>query len=83
MIEPGNPSRPRVAILECDTPLAAIQQRYGSYGDIFEKLLQRGLAGTDLGDKPEIVTSKWDVAGRRAYPQLMDIDAILLTEASR
>ncbi|EME39851.1 hypothetical protein DOTSEDRAFT_65774 [Dothistroma septosporum NZE10] len=76
------PSQLRVAVLECDTPLAAIREQYGNYGDILGKLLQRGTTGAGVCDQPEIVISQWDVAGRRAYPRLADIDAIILSEAN-
>ena len=82
MGEPAGRSRLRVAVLECDSPLPAIRERYGNYGDIFQNLLERGKSKESLGDKPGMVVSKWDVAGQQAYPRLEDVDAILLTEAS-
>lgn len=82
MVEAAARPKLRVAVLKCDNPLAVIQERYGSYGDIFEKLLKQGQAGAALDEKSDLAVSKWDVADQQTYPRLEDVDAVLLTEAS-
>lgn len=68
----------RLAILECDTPVDTVKERYGSYGDIFERHLQA--AAIRLNCKADsLIVSKWDVVNGRAYPEPDDIDAVLLT----
>ncbi|KAK4611795.1 Putative glutamine amidotransferase-like protein [Fulvia fulva] len=82
MVEAAARPKLRVAVLKCDNPLAVIQERYGSYGDIFEKLLKQGQAGAALDEKSDLAVSKWDVADQQTYPRLEDVDAVLLTEAN-
>lgn len=79
----------RVAILECDTPVAAVKESYGSYGDIFENLLQTSLgAARRLSAHSESASSittnftTWDVVTAREYPSPGDVDAVLLTGSS-
>lgn len=79
-----------IAVLECDTPVERIQTRYGTYGDIFERLLKRGLAGLKelpgrAGDSVdvELALSKWLVVDNQIYPNPDDVDAILLTGSSK
>lgn len=68
----------RLAVLECDTPMDVVLERYGRYGDIFERDLQ--LAATRLNCKVDsLVVLKWDVVNTTAYPEPDDIDAVLLT----
>jgi hypothetical protein len=73
----------RIAVLECDTPMDAVKAKYGTYGDVFTRLLQ---SGADALGMPEVVSSnkgleisKWDVVNKQEYPELEDIDAILMT----
>ncbi|KAF1989198.1 class I glutamine amidotransferase-like protein [Aulographum hederae CBS 113979] len=72
----------RIAVLECDTPLDRTQQKYGSYGGVFEALLEAGadsLARDDLDSKTGLDITKWDVVNMELYPELDDVDAILLS----
>jgi hypothetical protein len=74
----------RIAILECDTPLPRTKARYGGYGGVFEALLQAG--AQDLG-RPDLSSglqiSRYQVElDAELYPDLHDIDAILITGSS-
>lgn len=72
----------RIAILECDEPIGKTKEKYGSYGGLFQVLLEGG--ATYLEDKdhttvPKLDISKHDIVNTQDYPNLDDIDAILLT----
>ena len=76
----------RIAILECDTPLPQTKAKYGGYGGVFQVLLE---AGADALGDPDLISSKkgldiskWDVVNEDLYPNLEDIDAILITGSS-
>ncbi|EDN07986.1 GMP synthase [Histoplasma capsulatum] len=73
----------RIAVLECDTPLDRTKSRYGSYGGVFESLLQASVKLLNQSDKINPVTeldiSKWDVVESDKYPSLENIDAVLIT----
>jgi len=76
----------RIAILECDTPLDKIREKYGGYGAIFTALLN---AGADALKEPETVSSTkgleistWDVVTAKKYPSFENIDAVLITGSS-
>ncbi|KAG5365511.1 putative glutamine amidotransferase-like protein C13C5.04 [Yarrowia sp. C11] len=63
----------KLAILETDTPVPAAFAQYGSYGDIFRALLERG------GVPSDVEISYYDVVKDQDYPPISDIDAILIT----
>lgn len=73
----------RIAILECDTPLENANAKYGGYGGVFTALLRASAKALGQPDKldPEtgLEISKWDVVNGEEYPNLEDIDAILMT----
>jgi hypothetical protein len=76
----------RIAILECDTPLKQTQAKYGGYGGVFTALLSKA---ADALDQPDIISSKkvleistFDVVNKQEYPDLENIDAVLLTGSS-
>ncbi|KAF4503226.1 anthranilate synthase component II [Fusarium agapanthi] len=72
----------RIAVLECDTPFPSVNEKRGSYGDIFRDLLTKGLKNEALGDKGKDVSldlSKWDVVTAQEYPNIEDVDGFLLT----
>lgn len=73
-------SQLRVAILECDTPVDNVKARRGTYGDIFTQLLKAGAVRAGLTQ--ELQLSKWDVVTAQEYPELSNVDAILLTGSS-
>ena len=72
-------SRPlRIAILECDTPLIQTREKYGGYGGVFEALLNAG--AQHIGYPQEnLQISKYDVVEKMEYPQIENIDAILMS----
>lgn len=84
-----SPMKPplRIAILECDTPLAGTRHKYGGYGGVFKALLE---AGADALGQPDVISSKkgleltkWDVEREEHYPRPEEIDAILITGSSK
>ncbi|GAB1200280.1 hypothetical protein APSETT444_009650 [Aspergillus pseudonomiae] len=71
----------RVAILETDTPIDPVLDRYGTYGAIFNRWLNKGLQGLGVTDT-EIQTTNWDVVNQSVYPKPEDFDALLMTGSS-
>ena len=74
----------RLAILECDTPLPNTSARYHGYGGVFEALLRAG--EHDLGwpsPHSALQISRYQIELHpEHYPDLKDIDAILITGSS-
>lgn len=72
----------RIAVLECDTPIAPIKEQLGGYGEIFTRLLNKGLeaSGDSRVDIQEI--SKWHVVDNPIYPDPNEYDALLLSGSS-
>ncbi|KAJ5123123.1 hypothetical protein N7448_009220 [Penicillium atrosanguineum] len=74
----------RIAVLECDTPLPAVNARYnneGYYG-VFKTLLKSSadnLGNSRLDPDTGLQITKWDVIDAQEYPRLEDVDAVLLT----
>ncbi|KAI5273500.1 class I glutamine amidotransferase-like protein [Aureobasidium subglaciale] len=71
----------RIAILECDTPLDKVLDRYGSYGDIFTALLKHASQElTNEGEDVKVECTSYDVVGKQEYPEdLEKVDAVLMT----
>ncbi|KAL3473047.1 class I glutamine amidotransferase-like protein [Aspergillus californicus] len=73
----------RIAILECDTPPENSNAKYGGYYGVFSKLLQEcaeTLNRPDILDpKSGLDLSRFDVVTAQEYPDLKDVDAVLLT----
>ncbi|CBX93757.1 hypothetical protein IAQ61_003644 [Plenodomus lingam] len=69
----------RIAILECDTPPPAIIDKYGKYGDIFTTLLETAAVDLGMDPKKDLVLSSFDVVTAQEYPNLDDIDAVLIS----
>jgi GMP synthase-like glutamine amidotransferase len=72
----------RIAILECDTPLAGTRAKYGGYGGLFKALLTAGadaLNDPNLSSEHGLSLTNWDVVKAQEYPPLEDIDAILIS----
>ncbi|OJJ75206.1 hypothetical protein ASPBRDRAFT_479990 [Aspergillus brasiliensis CBS 101740] len=73
----------RIAILECDTPAEKINNKYGGYRGVFSLLLRESAAALGQPDKldPEtgLEISGWDVVTAQEYPNLEDVDAIVLS----
>ena len=75
----------RVAILECDVPIGRTKEKYGGYGNLFKELLERGAklyAERESTDIPSLDITKFDVIAVETYPDLDNIDAVLLTGSS-
>lgn len=73
----------RIAVLECDTPLDRTKEKYGGYGGVFKALLE---TGADALNKPDLISSKkgldiskYNVEHEELYPDLENIDAILIS----
>jgi hypothetical protein len=76
----------RIAILECDTPLDKVLDKYGSYGDIFTALLKQASEEVtpEGGEKVEVQCTNYDVVDKQEYPEdLSKVDAILMTGSSK
>lgn len=76
----------RIAILECDTPLKGTQAKYGGYGGVFTALLSKA---ADALEQPDVISSQkgleistFDVVNKQEYPDLDNVDAVLLTGSS-
>ncbi|KAI0016876.1 putative class I glutamine amidotransferase [Xylariomycetidae sp. FL0641] len=69
----------RLAILEADTPVPGIKDKYGSYGGVFTYLFERALAPEPISSQLKL--SFHDVVNdpTGAYPDPETIDAILIT----
>lgn len=71
-------SRPlRIAVLECDTPIQPVVDKFGNYGEIFERLLTNA-----AGSSVNMEISKWNVVGNPIYPNPNEVDAFLLSGSS-
>jgi hypothetical protein len=76
----------RIAILECDTPLDKTRAKYGGYAGVFKALLR---SAADALGQPDVISSKkglefstFDVVNKQEYPNLENIDAVLITGSS-
>ena len=81
--EIGSMTRPlHLAILMCGNPVEAVRAEFGTYGDIFEQRLLQGLEARGK-DAPslDLKITKWNVFAFSEYPNIGDVDALLLTEA--
>jgi hypothetical protein len=72
----------RIAILEADTPLPDVVAKYGRYDRIFSTLLETAAEGLGLSPKKDLVLSGFDVVDKQEYPNLEDIDAVLISGSS-
>ncbi|KAF1810510.1 class I glutamine amidotransferase-like protein [Eremomyces bilateralis CBS 781.70] len=69
----------RIAILECDTPLEKTKAKYGGYGGVFKTLMVGGAKLRGLDPERDLEMTSWPVEKELQYPELEDIDAIMLT----
>ncbi|PYH42829.1 type 1 glutamine amidotransferase [Aspergillus saccharolyticus JOP 1030-1] len=73
----------RIAILECDTPVDKINAKYGGYRGVFTRLLQESTVALNQPERLDPETgldiSGWDVVTAQEYPNLEDVDAIVLS----
>jgi hypothetical protein len=72
----------RIAILECGDPPDKTRETVGSYGEIFRILLEKGASELNEPEKDTLHLTYWDVENGDKYPELDDIDAILMTGSS-
>lgn len=72
----------RIAILECDTPLSSVVEKHGRYDRIFSALLETAAEGLGLSPKKDLVLSGFDVVDKQEYPNMEDIDAVLISGSS-
>lgn len=73
----------RIAILQCDTPPPDVVAEYGKYDRIFTTLLEAAAEGLGLSPKQDLVLSAFDVVSAQEYPDLENIDAVLISGSSR
>ena len=57
------------------------REKYGGYGGVFTALLKAGAKHIELPESSLQLTA-YDVVGRMEYPNLEDIDGILMTGSS-
>ncbi|KAG8409546.1 hypothetical protein J3459_017373 [Metarhizium acridum] len=67
----------RLAVLECDTPVPNVEKERGSYGAIFESLLSKGLV--QGAKNVDFCLLRYDVVQHQKYPELGEVDGILIT----
>jgi GMP synthase (glutamine-hydrolysing) len=72
----------RIAVLECDTPLPAITDRLGGYGEIFTRLLNKGLKESGETTVEIQDVSKWNVVNNPVFPEVNEFDALLISGSS-
>jgi len=73
-----------VAILECDTPIQAVMNERGTYGDIIETFLRRGLEvySRNSGRSVELRVTKFDVVNFGDFPDPEEVDCVVLSGSS-
>ncbi|KAL7918582.1 class I glutamine amidotransferase-like protein [Trichoderma austrokoningii] len=72
----------RIAILQCDELPEDMQKEYGSLSSVYTEFLEAGAAKLEergLYERPHLSVSSYDVIGKQEYPDLDNIDAVLLT----
>jgi len=76
----------RIAVLECDTPLDNINAKYEGYGGVFKELFRESAKRLGQPEKldPEtgLEISRWDIVDGDKYPNLDEVDAVVLTGSS-
>ena len=72
----------RIAILQCDTPPPDVVAEYGAYDRIFTTLLEKAAEGLGLDPKKDLELSAYEVVTKQEYPDLGDVDAVLISGSS-
>lgn len=72
----------RIAVIECDSPIDPVRERLGTYGDMFERLLNSGLRSLKWENKVNLKVTKTSVVDNPVFPSPETYDAILLTGSS-
>lgn len=77
----------RIAVLECDTPAGSLDAKYNGYYGVFSLLLRESAEALRQPDRLDpqagFDISRWDVVTKQEYPNLEDVDALLLTGSSK
>lgn len=73
----------RIAILQCDTPPPDVVALYGAYDRIFTTLLEKAATGLGLDPKTDLKLSAYEVVTAQEYPNIEDIDAVLISGSSK
>ncbi|KAL7275651.1 hypothetical protein RUND412_001384 [Rhizina undulata] len=73
----------KIAILEADSPMPQTAEKYGSYGGVFRVLIETVAAELAADGVPKeegaVDLSYYDVVNEGEYPELEDVDAVLIT----
>ncbi|RJE17926.1 glutamine amidotransferase [Aspergillus sclerotialis] len=69
----------RIAIIEGDSPINPVRERLGTYGDMFERLLNAGLGVLKWENKVDLKVMKTSVVDNPVFPSPEMYDAVLLT----
>lgn len=74
----------RLAILECDTPIPSVDEKYHGYGGVFKALFNAAAKSEDHASAEDVFDfSVYQVVeSPGTYPDLQNIDAVLLTGSS-
>lgn len=72
----------RIAILQCDTPPPDVVEQYGAYDRIFTTLLEKAAQGLGLDPKTDLELSAFEVVTKQEYPDLKNVDAVLISGSS-
>lgn len=73
----------RIAILQCDTPPPHVVELYGKYDRIFTALLETAASELGLDPKSDLELSAWDVVTAQEYPDIDNVDAVLISGSSK
>lgn len=74
-----------LAVLECDTPIEPVVEKLGTYGQIFDKFVRRGLEGytADGGaEKIDLNVLQVQAVDQEPFPDLKEVDCLMLTGSS-
>lgn len=76
----------RIAILECDVVIDPVKARYEGYTAVFTELLRKSAIALGQPERLDPETglniSRWHVVDSDKYPNLDEVDAIVMTGSS-
>jgi hypothetical protein len=75
-----------LAVLECDTPIEPVVEKLGTYGQIFDKFVRRGLEGytADGGtEQIDLEVLQIQAVDQQPFPSLDAVDCLMLTGSSK
>ena len=78
-------NRIHAAVLVCDTPIQPVLDKYGDYYAMFQALLRQGFKDLEISGGPKDIIvefSEHQVVGNSRFPDLENVDAILMTGSS-